>query len=225
MGVQNGVRNTVQNIRVLIADDHAIVREGLRTLINTEPGMELVGEAANGAEAVEKARKLNPDVILMDLVMPVMNGLDAIVEIRRENPQARILVLTSFVEDDKVLPAVKAGALGYLLKDTLPDELIEAIRNVYKGEPSLDAAVALKLMREIREPVKSPSLEEALTHRELDVLKLVGLGLSNQEVANRLFISEWTVRTHVSEILTKLHLSNRTQAALYAVKKGLVELE
>lgn len=215
----------MDKIRVLIADDHAIVREGLRTLITTEPSMELAGEAANGLEAVRLAKELNPDVILMDLVMPVKNGLEAIHEIRLENPQARILVLTSFVEDDKVLPAVKAGALGYLLKDTLPDELLDAIRSVYQGEPSLNASVALKLMREIREPEKKTSLEDDLTNRELDVLRLIGRGLSNQEIANRLVISEWTVRTHVSEILSKLHLTNRTQAALFAVKKGLVDLD
>jgi len=215
----------MSNIRILIVDDHAIVREGLRTLITSEPGMELVGEAANGNEAVQKALALNPDVILMDLVMPVKDGLEAIKEIRQANSQARILVLTSFAEDDKVFPAVKAGALGYLLKDTMPGELLDAIRKTHNGIPSLDSSVALKLMREFREPLREVVTEEQLTERELQILKLVARGMPNQKIANELFLSEWTVRTHVSDILAKLHLTNRTQATLYALRKGIVELE
>ena len=215
----------MSNIRILIVDDHAIVREGLRTLITSEPGMELVGEAANGNEAVQKALALNPDVILMDLVMPGKDGLEAIKEIRQANSQARILVLTSFAEDDKVFPAVKAGALGYLLKDTMPGELLDAIRKTHNGIPSLDSSVALKLMREFREPLREVVTEEQLTERELQILKLVARGMPNQKIANELFLSEWTVRTHVSDILAKLHLTNRTQATLYALRKGIVELE
>ena len=215
----------MSNIRILIVDDHAIVREGLRTLITSEPGMELVGEAANGNEAVQKALALNPDVILMDLVMPVKDGLEAIKEIRQANSQARILVLTSFAEDDKVFPAVKAGALGYLLKDTMPSELLDAIRKTHNGVPSLDSSVALKLMREFREPLREVVAEELLTERELQILKLVARGMPNQKIANELFLSEWTVRTHVSDILAKLHLSNRTQATLYALRKGIVDLK
>ena len=210
-----------ETIRILIADDHAIVREGLRWLIDTEPGIELVGEAADGVEAVLKARSLQPDVILLDLVMPRKDGIEAIAEIKRENPEARILVLTSFAEDDKVFPAIQAGALGYLLKDSSPQELLQAIREVYRGESSLHPTIARKLIREINRPSDLPAAEEPLTEREVEVLSLVARGLSNQEIAERLVVSERTVRTHVSNILSKLHLANRTQAALYAVREGL----
>lgn len=209
-------------IRILIADDHAIVREGLRALIDTEPGMELVGEAADGVEAVLKARSLQPDVILLDLVMPRKDGIEAIAEIKRENPEARILVLTSFAEDEKVFPAIQAGALGYLLKDSSPQELLKAILEVDRGESSLHPTIARKLIRELNRPPENlPPTEEPLTQREVEVLSLVARGLSNQEIADRLVVSERTVRTHVSNILGKLHLANRTQAALYAVREGL----
>jgi NarL family two-component system response regulator LiaR len=212
-----------ETIRILIADDHAIVREGLRWLIDTEPGMELVGEAADGVEAVLKTRSLQPDVILLDLVMPRKDGIEAIGEIKGENPEARILVLTSFAEDDKVFPAIQAGALGYLLKDSSPQELLKAIREVYRGESSLHPTIARKLIRELHRPLGSlPPTEEPLTEREMEVLSLVARGLSNQEIADRLVVSERTVRTHISNILGKLHLANRTQAALYAVREGLV---
>jgi NarL family two-component system response regulator LiaR len=212
-----------ETIRILIADDHAIVREGLRALISTKPDMELVGEAADGVEAVLKARSLQPDVILLDLVMPRKDGIEAIGEIKQENPEARILVLTSFAEDEKVFPAIQAGALGYLLKDSSPQELLKAIREVYRGESSLHPTIARKLIRELHRPPGSlPPTEEPLTEREVEVLSLVARGLSNQEIADRLVVSERTVRTHVSNILGKLHLANRTQAALYAVREGLV---
>jgi NarL family two-component system response regulator LiaR len=215
-------------IRVLIADDHAVVREGLRWLISTEPGIELVDEAVDGVEAVEKARSLKPDVILMDLVMPHKDGLQAIHEIVGERPEARILVLTSFAEDEKVFAAVKGGALGYLMKDSSPQELMQAIRDVHRGEPSMDPAIAQKLMRELQKSARAPELpltKEPLTEREVEVLKWVAQGLSNQEIADRLVVSERTVRSHVSNVLDKLHLANRTQAALYALREGLARLD
>jgi NarL family two-component system response regulator LiaR len=214
-----------EKIRVLIVDDHAVVREGLRALIETEPGMELAGEAADGVEAVAETQALQPDVILLDLMMPRKSGIEAIGEIIAADASARILVLTSFAEDDKVFPAIKAGALGYLLKDASPSELLQAIRDVYRGEPSMHPTIARKLMRELRRPAELPPTEEPLTERELEVLQLVARGLSNQEIADELVVSERTVRTHVSNILGKLHLANRTQAALYALREGLARLE
>lgn len=211
-------------IRVLIADDHAVVREGLRGLITSEPGMEVVGEAADGIEAVLKARLLQPDIILLDLMMPRMSGLEAIGEITGENPEARILVITSFAEDNKVFPAIKTGALGYLLKDSSPQQLLQAIREVSRGEASLHPTIARKVIREVRQPPDLPPAEEPLTARELEVLRLVAKGLSNQDIAQHLVVSERTVRNHVSNILHKLHLANRTQAALYALREGLANL-
>lgn len=214
-----------EKIRILIADDHAIVREGLRALIGTEPGLELVGEASDGIEAVLKARTLKPDIILLDMMMPRKDGLGAIDEIIKENPKARILVLTSFAEDDKVFPAIKAGALGYLLKDSSPNELLQAIRNVHQGEASLHPTIARKLIRELNQPPVLPPTSDPLTERELDVLRHVAQGLSNDDIAKELVVSERTVRTHVSHILDKLHLANRTQMALYAVREGLARLD
>jgi NarL family two-component system response regulator LiaR len=212
------------NIRVLLADDHAVVREGLRTLIGTEPGMEVVGEAADGVETVLKARALQPDVILLDMVMPRKDGLEAINEIMRQDPGARILVLTSFSHDDKVFPAIRAGALGYLLKNASPQTLLDAIRDVYRGQPTMSPDIAGKLMRELQHPSSLPPTEEPLTEREMDVLRLVAQGLTNQDIAEELVIGVGTVRTHVSNILAKLHLANRTQAALYALREGLAPL-
>jgi NarL family two-component system response regulator LiaR len=225
-------------INVLIADDHAIVRKGLRTLIASEPGMQVAGEASDGLEAVEQARKLHPDVILLDLVMPRQNGLQALVEIRNDDPKARVLVLTSFAEPDKVLPAIRAGALGYLLKDTSPEELLSAIHNVCHGEPHLHPSIARMVLREIEAPseIASPKQDQngnghtlggkdPLTDREVEVLQLVAQGLTNQEIAQSLVISERTVGNHIGSILRKLHLANRTQAALYALRQGLATLE
>ncbi len=213
-----------EEIRVLAADDHAVVREGLRALIDTEEGMVLVGEATDGVEAVRKARALEPDVVLLDLVMPRKSGLEAIGEIKQALPSTRILVLTSFAEDEKVFPAIKAGAHGYLLKDTSPSQLLRAIRDVHRGEPSMHPTIARKLMLELQRSSELPPTEDPLTAREAEVLSLVAQGLTNQEIADKLFVSERTVRTHVSNILSKLHLANRTQAALYALRKGLASL-
>ena len=214
---------TQTSIRVLIADDHAVVREGLRALIEAKPDMELIGEAEDGVQAVLLARSLKPDVILLDLMMPRMDGIQAISEIKRENPAARILVLTSFAENDKVFPAIKAGALGYLLKDSSSQALIQAIRDIHRGESSLHPTIARKLLQEIARPVDLQPAPEALTAREMEVLGLIAQGLSNQEIADRISVSEPTVRAHVSRILGKLHLASRTQAALYAVREGLTD--
>jgi two-component system, NarL family, response regulator LiaR len=212
------------SIRILITDDHAVVREGLRTLIGTEPGMEVVGEAEDGFEAVQKACNLKPDVILLDMVMPRMDGLEAINEIKRECPEARILVLTSFSDDEKVFPAIKAGARGYLLKNAAPERLLNAIQDVHQGKPSMSSDIAKKLMHELQRSSELPPTEEPLTQRQMDVLRLVAQGLSNQEIAEVLVLGEGTVRSHVSNILAKLHLANRTQAALYALREGIAPL-
>jgi NarL family two-component system response regulator LiaR len=212
-------------IRVLIADDHAIVRKGIRALLATEKGIDVVGEAEDGAKALAQARLLRPDVVLMDLVMPVMNGVDTIRQISEQLPDIRILVLTSFTGLDKIFPAIKAGALGYLLKDSSPEELVRAIRQVYRGNASLHPAVARKLLQELSEPSGRTRTEDPLTDRETEVLRLVAQGRHNQDIADLLAISEATVRTHVSHILTKLELSSRTQAALYALRRGIASLE
>jgi NarL family two-component system response regulator LiaR len=211
-------------IRLLICDDHAVVRAGLRALIESKPDMELVGEAADGIEAVEKARELRPDVILMDLLMPRKGGVEAIGDIVRESPEARILVLTSFSEDDQAFPAIRAGAMGYIIKDSLPEELLGAIRDIHQGQPYLQPAIARRLMQELGQAGASPPLTELLTEREIEVLKLVARGLANQEIADELVVSKRTVDSHTSSILTKLKLANRTQAALYALRQGLVSL-
>jgi len=212
-----------EKIRILIVDDHTVVRKGLKALILTEADLEVVGEAGDGEEAVRRARILKPDVILMDMSMPKMDGVEAITEIKKEDPEARILVLTSFAEDKKILAAIKAGALGYLLKDASPDELLRAIHDVHRGESSLHPTVAQKVIHAIQGPTDpDPKSDRSLTERELEILKLIAEGLPNQQIAKQLFISERTVRTHVSNILRKLNLPNRTQAALYAVREGLV---
>ena len=212
-------------IRLLIADDHGIVRKGIKALLATEKDMQVIGEAENGAEAVRKAGSLKPDVVLMDLVMPEMDGIEATRRITAEQPGTKILVLTSFAADDKVFPAVKAGALGYLLKDSTPDQLLEAIRQVHRGEPSLEPSIARKVLQELSRPGQGKQTTEPLTERELEVLRLIAQGLSNKEIAAKIFVAEWTVRSHVSNILGKLHLASRTQAALYALRSGLASLD
>lgn len=213
-------------IKILIADDHAVVREGLQALLLTEPDIEVIGEAKNGVEAVDKCRAFEPDVLLLDLVMPRMDGLETIEELRDKGCETRILVLTSFAEDDKVFKAIKTGALGYLLKDSSPDELIRAIHSVHHGESWLHPTIARKLIQEINQTADTDDvLDDPLTDREVDILKAVAKGMSNQEIADELIIGERTVRTHVSNILGKLHLANRTQAALYALREGYISLD
>ncbi|MFQ6058036.1 MAG: response regulator [Anaerolineae bacterium] len=211
-------------IRVLVVDDHAMVRQGLRTFLDLREDIEVVGEAANGTEAVDQVRQLLPDVVLMDLVMPGMDGIEATRRIRAISPNTRVIVLTSFAEDEKVFPSIKAGALGYLLKDVSPADLIKAIQAAHRGEAQLHPEIARKLMDEFSARAREP-LPEELTARELEVLCLIARGRSNREIAQELVISEKTVKTHVSNILSKLHLADRTQAAIYALKEGLVPEE
>jgi two-component system, NarL family, response regulator LiaR len=207
-------------IRIVIADDHFIVRQGLRVFLSFDPELEVVGEAVNGKQAIELAHSLNPDVILMDLVMPVMGGVEAIATIRRELPDVEVLALTSILEDNSVVDAIRAGAIGYLLKDTEADDLMRAIKAAAAGQVQLSPKAALRLMREVRIPDNT----DPLTQRETEILKLVGSGLSNKDIAHQLTIGEKTVRTHVSNVLAKLNVTSRTQAALHAVRLGLVKL-
>lgn len=212
-------------ISVLLADDHAVLRMGLRALIATEPDMVVVGEAANGAEAVEQARALRPDVVLLDLVMPGTDGLYALERLPHLPTPPHVLVFTSFAEDDKLFPAIRAGAQGYLLKETDPREVLIAIRDIAQGGAALHPAVARRVLREMSRPPQGPLIEEPLTERELEVLNLLARGCSNQEIAEQLSVRERTVRSHVSSILAKLHLANRTQAALYALRTGFLQLD
>lgn len=208
-------------IRVLIADDHGIVRQGLQMYLGADPELEIVGEARNGAEALALAHQLCPDVVLMDLLMPVMDGIAATAAIRRELPDTEVVALTSVLEDAAVVEAVRAGAIGYLLKDTEAPELCRAIKAAAAGQVQLSPQAAARLMREVRTPEKS----EALTEREMDVLRLLAQGHSNKEIAQHLSIGEQTVKTHVSHILDKLGVPSRTQAALYAMRIGLIHLD
>jgi NarL family two-component system response regulator LiaR len=212
-------------IRVLIVDDHAIVRKGIQALMAEVEDIEVVGEAADGGQALSQAQALQPDVILMDLVMPHMDGVAAISEISSLQTHIRVIALTSFATDDKIFPAIKAGALGYILKDSDPEDLIRSIRQVHRGELSLSPEIARKVLEEVNKPVKRPLAPDPLTSREMEVLGLVAQGLGNQEIATRLIIEDVTVRTHVSHILRKLQLSNRVQAALYALREGITSLD
>ena len=216
--------NPPKLIRILIADDHAIVREGLAAIIAMQADMELVGEAENGRVALTLAQTLQPDVILLDMMMPELDGLAVIQKLHPLLPATRILVLTSFADDQRVFPAIKAGALGYLLKDTPREQLLQAIRDVAQGQAYLHPRIALKVMQELSSPTDLPPTPDPLTERELSVLRLIARGLSNQEIAAELTIHERTVAKYVSNILDKLHLANRTQAALYALREGLASL-
>ena len=223
-------------ITVLIADDHAVVRQGLRTFLELQDDVssddpsalpiEVVGEAANGVEAVDLACRLQPDVVLLDLVMPEMDGLEATPKILDESPHSHVIILTSFGEEDKVFPAIRAGAQGYLLKDIAPNDLVRAVRAAYLGQVQLHPDVARKLMSAVVAKEESPASRprapfDELTERELEVLRLIADGLNNREIAEMLVISDKTVKTHVSSILSKLHLGDRTQAAIYALRHGL----
>jgi NarL family two-component system response regulator LiaR len=219
-------------IRVLIVDDHAMVRQGLRTFLELQDSSSLpikvTGEAANGIEAVEIAKQTQPDIILLDLMMPEMDGIQATPKIIKASPRSRVIILTSFGEEDKVLPAIRAGAQGYLLKDIPPTELVHAVREVYLGKVQLHPEVAKKLMLAVAAKKEEPTAsraamrsEDGLTEREQEVLQLIADGRNNREIAEKLVISEKTVKTHVSNILSKLHLDDRTQAAVYALRHGL----
>lgn len=212
-------------MRVAIVNDVPMVVEGLKRILLEEGGFDFAWLAYDGREAVQKAQQDTPDIILMDLMMPEMDGIEATQQIVAREPDARILVLTSFATDDKVFPAIKAGALGYLLKDSEPREVVEAIRQVYRGEPSLHPRIARKLMEELAHPPQRPPTTDPLTQREVDVLRLVAQGKSNRQIADELVITEGTVRVHVSSILSKLHLASRTQAALHALREGLASLD
>ncbi len=211
-------------IRVLIVDDHSVVREGLRSFLELQDGIEVAGEAADGAEAIEQVRRLRPDVVLMDLVMPRVDGVQAMLGLRGLSPETRVIVLTSFLEDDRLLPAIQAGAAGYLLKNVAPAELARAIRAAHVGEAIIDPAVAGRLVRAIADGASVSVTEPGhLTRREQQVLELIVGGRSNKRIAVELGISEKTVKTHVGHLLAKLDVADRTQAALLAIRDGLVQ--
>ncbi len=214
-------------IRVFQADDHAIVRDGMRWLLMGEDDIELIGEAADGEAAIQKIEELNPDVILLDLQMPKMSGLEAIPEIQRVSPASKIIIITSFSDDDHVFQAIQSGAVGYLLKDTMPQKILKVIRDAAAGQASLEPDIAQRVLERVMKSTRSqkPLTKEPLTAREVDILKFVAKGATNIEIADQLIVSERTVRTHVSNILGKLHLANRTQAALYALREGIAKLD
>jgi NarL family two-component system response regulator LiaR len=212
-------------IRTLITDDHKVVRRGLRGFLELDPELEVVGEASNGKEAVALARSLEPDVVLMDLLMPVMDGIEATGEIRRRLPEVEVVALTSVLEDASVTGAIRAGAIGYLLKTTDADELCEAIKAAAAGQVRLAPEAASRLMREVRAPESSEALTEPLTERETEVLRLLARGKANKQIARELFVATSTVKTHVNNLYRKLGVSSRTQAALYAARIGLVSTE
>lgn len=209
------------NIKVLLVDDHTVVLKGLSFFLKTQENIELVGEASNGKEALQKAKETNPDVVLMDLSMPEMDGIEATKYIKEDNPSIKVLVLTSFSDQDHVLPVLQAGASGYILKDVEPDQLVEAIRSAYKGNIQLHPDIANVLLLQGMPKQKNEMQFESLTSRENEVLKLLAKGMSNKEIGAVLTITEKTVKVHVSNILNKLDVADRTQAALYAVKHGM----
>ncbi len=213
---------TKMAIRVLIADDHSVVRQGLRMFLALDPELEVIGEAENGSDALNQAKKLHPDVVLMDMLMPVMDGVAATQAIRGELPDTEVIALTSVLEDSSVVGAVKAGAIGYLLKDTNAEELCRAIKAAAAGQVQLSPQAAARLVREVRAPDVAPT---TLSERETEVLQLIARGMANKEIAAELQIGEKTVKTHVSSILNKLGVQSRTQAALYAAQTGLTTLQ
>lgn len=213
----------MKKIRILVVDDESVVREGVVAILSYQKDLEVVAEAENGIQAMEAARKTKPDVILLDMVMPKQDGLATIPKLKEIVPNARILVLTSFAESDRVYQTIKAGALGYLLKDATRVQLLQAIRDVAIGQASIHPTVALKVIHEIDHPSELMYTTEPLTPRELDTVRLIARGLSNQEIANTMTVHERTIAKYVSNILDKLHLANRTQAALYAIREGLTD--
>jgi NarL family two-component system response regulator LiaR len=223
--MSDNLNGKAANIRVLVVDDHAIIRKGMRAVLDLVSDMELVGEAENGKQAIKMDQELTPDVILMDLMMPEMDGIACIKEIKARRPAVNILVLTNFAGEDMIFPAIKAGAMGYHLKDSSPEALIDAIRQVNHGVASLHPSIAKKVLDELHNPEKKQLSEDPLTQREVEVLKLIAQGHENKDIAEQLVISDATVRTHVSNILGKLHLASRTQAALYALREGFATLK
>ena len=214
----------INKIRLLIVDDQTVVREGLAAILANYSDIEVVGQAEDGSQAVIIAQETQPDVILLDLVMPKMDGLTAIPKIKEIAPETRILVVTSFAENDRVYQAIKAGALGYILKDATREQLLQAIRDVAQGRASLQPSIAVKLIQEINHPAELLYTADPLTRRELETLRLIARGMSNQEIANELVVHERTTAKYVSSILDKLQLANRTQAALYALREGISDL-
>jgi two-component system, NarL family, response regulator LiaR len=210
-----------ETIKLLIVDDHAMVREGVKMYLSFDKSLEVIGEASNGQEAIEEVTRLSPSIVLMDLIMPVLDGVSAIRQLKTTHPDLEIIALTSVLEDEKVISAVQAGATGYLLKDSKPQELIEAIHAAHRGEVRLHPEAAKRLMKQ----VKTPDMRESLTPRETDILRLIGRGFSNKQISKDLDLSEYTIKAHVSSLLSKLGLASRTQAALFALKEGLVGLE
>lgn len=219
----NAGPDPVTRIRVLLVDDHVVVRRGLRLVFELEDDLEVVGEAGDGREALERVAELHPDVVVMDLLMPVMNGVEATRAIRARHPDVEVVALTSVLEDRLVVDVVEAGAAGYLLKETRPDELFEAVRAAARGEVRLDPRAQQRLVRELRSPQRPPDASEPLTERELDVLRHIAAGATNKAIARDLGVGEATVKSHVSNLLAKLGLKSRTQAALHAVREGIVE--
>lgn len=220
-------------IRLLIADDHAMVRRGLQVFLATQPDIEMIGEAANGKETLERAQLLNPDVVLMDLNMPLLNGIETTARLAKEQPHMKVIVLTSFIDNDHVLPAIRAGARGYLLKDIEPEDLVAAIRRVHQGQVELHPDAAGLLMTHVTTTEGADEISETghhdetllldkLTRREQEVLQLIASGMNNREISEALYITEKTVKTHVSHLLDKLGVADRTQAAIYALKHGIV---
>lgn len=222
--MSNGTNNHAEKITLLITDDHLVVREGLRAFLETQPDLEIIGEASSGEEAIALSREFAPDVALMDLLMPGIGGIEATRQLKQISPRTQVIILTSFHEDSQILPAIQAGALSYLLKDVKPAELIAAIRKAARGEVVLHPFVAARLMQSLhaKPTAESDGVITELSKRELEVLRLIAEGISNADIAERLFISEKTVKSHVSNILSKLHLADRTQAAVYAWKHEMM---
>lgn len=219
----------MEKIKILIVDDHPMMRKGLANSIEIMPSLKLIGEAQNGEEAIQLAKSLQPDVILMDLIMPVKDGIEATFEIMGELPNSRILVFSSALDDEKIFAAIEAGASGYILKDVFPESLLQAIESIHNGIPFFSPSISTRVLEVIRSRTQkkkeSESLEEKLSPREIEVVKLLALGITNKEISERLFISEGTVRSHVYNILSKLNLENRSQVVLYAIRYGIIDVQ